>query len=169
VLRSKWEFELWRQGCRGPGRIPTELWVLAAEASAELDVEETARQLQVNAERLEEWVAQLGLLGGPKAANGSAATEVVELSPMPQGPPGECRVEVEEPSQWNLCISLKGPAVAPLASLPHVRDAKIGGVRRVSPSARAFTGLVLDAGDSGGRNNDEIHSDRSQPGSDGRS
>ena len=39
----------------------------------------------------EEWVKQLGLLGG---SNGSAGAEFVELSPLPWGAPGECQVEV---------------------------------------------------------------------------
>jgi 2-iminoacetate synthase ThiH len=103
LLVAKRQFELWRRGCRGPGRIPTELWVLAAEAAAELGIEETACQLQVNAERLEQWVEQLGLPGG---SNGSAGAEFVELSPMPWGPPGECQVEIEEPSGRKLRISL---------------------------------------------------------------
>jgi hypothetical protein len=82
LLVAKRQFELWRQGCRGPGRIPTELWVLAAEAAAELGIEETACQLQVNAERLEQWVKQLGL-------------------------PGVSNVEVEEPSGRKLRISAR--------------------------------------------------------------
>jgi 2-iminoacetate synthase ThiH len=65
LLVAKRQFELWRRGCRGPGRVPTELWVLAAEAAAELGIEETACQLRVNAERLEQWVEQLGLHGEP--------------------------------------------------------------------------------------------------------
>ena len=48
---AKRQFERWRQGYRRPGRIPTELWVLAAEAAEEVGVEEAARQLQVSAER----------------------------------------------------------------------------------------------------------------------
>jgi hypothetical protein len=72
LLVAKRQFELWRRGCRGPGRIPTELWVLAAKAAAELGIE---------------------------------------------GAPGECQVEIAEPSGRKLCISLKGSAVGQLASL----------------------------------------------------
>ena len=111
---AKRQFERWRQGCRGPGRIPTELWLLAAEAAEELGIEEAARQLQVPAERLRKWVEQLGLASGPPK---SAATEFVELAPLPWGAPGECQVEIAEPSGRKLCISLKGSAVGQLASL----------------------------------------------------
>ena len=114
LLVAKRQFELWRRGCRGPGRIPRELWVLAAEAAEELGIEEAARQLQVPAERLRQWVEQLGLASGPPK---SAATEFVELAPLPWGAPGECQVEIAEPSGRKLCISLKGSAVGQLASL----------------------------------------------------
>jgi hypothetical protein len=111
---AKRQFDRWRQGCRRPGRIPTELWVLAAEAAEELGVEEAARQLQVPAERLRQWVEQLGLASGPPKP---AATEFVELAPLPWAAPGECRIEIAEPSGRKLCISLKGSAVGQLASL----------------------------------------------------
>ncbi len=52
------QLELWRLRCRGPGRIPTDLWLLAAEPAAEHGVEPTARKLRLNSERLEEWVAE---------------------------------------------------------------------------------------------------------------
>ncbi|MFO7691663.1 MAG: hypothetical protein R6V57_01135 [Vicinamibacterales bacterium] len=111
---AKRQFERWRQGRRRPGRIPTGLWLLAAEAAEELGIEEAARQLQVPAERLRQWVEQLGLASGPPK---SAATEFVELAPVPWGAPGECQVEIAEPSGRKLCISLKGSAVGQLASL----------------------------------------------------
>ena len=111
---AKRQFERWRQGCRRPGRIPTELWVLAAEAAEEVGIEEAARQLQVSAERLRQWVEQLGLTSGlPKPVG----TEFVELSPMLWGASSECQVEVAEPSGRKLCILLKGSAVGQLASL----------------------------------------------------
>jgi hypothetical protein len=114
LLVAKRQFELWRRGCRGPGRIPRELWVLAAEAAEELGIEEAARQLQIPAERLRQWVEQLGLASGPPK---SAATDFLELAPLPWGAPGECQVEIAEPSGRKLCIWLKGSAVGQLASL----------------------------------------------------
>jgi hypothetical protein len=98
---AKREFEIWRRGCRGPGRIPTELWVLAAEAAEELGIEEAARQLQFPAERLRQWVEQLGLSGGARKPVGP---EFVELLPLPWGPPGKCQVEIAKPSARKLCI-----------------------------------------------------------------
>ncbi len=42
------QWELWRLGCRRPGRIRTELWWLAAEAAAEQANELTARKFRLN-------------------------------------------------------------------------------------------------------------------------
>jgi len=114
LREAKRQFDRWRQECRRPGRIPTELWGLAAEAAEELGVEEAARPLQVPAERLRQGVEQLGLASGPPKP---PSTEFVELAPVSWGAPGECRVEIAEPSGRKLCISLKGSAVGQLASV----------------------------------------------------
>jgi len=74
------QWELWRLRCRRPGRIPTDLWLLAAEAAAEHGVESTARKLRLNSERLEEWVAQWERTRRPAESDG---TEFVELPPLP--------------------------------------------------------------------------------------
>ncbi len=44
-------WELGRLRYRGPGRIPTELWLLTAEQG----VEPTGRKLRLNSERLDAW------------------------------------------------------------------------------------------------------------------
>ena len=106
--------ELWRLLCRRPGRIPTDLWLLAAEAAAEHGVESTARKLRLNSERLEEWLAEWERTRRPAESDG---TEFVELPPVLWATPGECRVEVEEPSGRQLRISLNGSAVGQLAIL----------------------------------------------------
>ncbi len=49
------QLELWRLRRRRPGRIPTDLRLLPAEAAAEHGVEPIARKLRLNSERLEEW------------------------------------------------------------------------------------------------------------------
>jgi len=111
---AKRRLKRWRRGRRRPGRIPTELWELAARVAAEHGVEETAKQLQVSAERLAQWVQQLGLDGTPAD---SAATEFVELPPLAGTALGECQVEMEEPSRRKLRVCLKGSAVAQLATV----------------------------------------------------
>jgi len=111
---AKRQFERWRRGRQRPGRIPTELWVLAAETAAEHGIEETASRLQLNVERLEQWVEQLGLVCEPAESTGAA---FVELPSVPLRSPGECRVEVEDPSGRRIRISLKGSAVAQLGTV----------------------------------------------------
>ena len=54
---AKAKLNRWREGCRGPGRIPDRLWMLAAEAAAEVGIEHAAIQLDVNATRLRQWVS----------------------------------------------------------------------------------------------------------------
>ena len=76
-------YRVLRTGSGVVRRWATDGWDVArAGWKAELGIEETACQLLVNAERLEEWVEELGLFHEPKE---SVATEFVELSPMPWG------------------------------------------------------------------------------------
>lgn len=114
LREAKRQFARWRRGRQRPGRIPTELWVLAAETAAEHGVQETARRLRLNVERLEQWVAQGRRGCGPGE---SADADFVELPSLPLGSPGECQLEMEDPSGRKVRISLKGAAVAQLATL----------------------------------------------------
>jgi hypothetical protein len=70
--------------------------------------------LQLSAERLEQWVEQLVLLRGRLESLG---TEFVERPPMPWRGPGECQLEIEDPTGRRLRISLKGSAVAQLPTV----------------------------------------------------
>jgi transposase-like protein len=117
LREAKRKFDRWRRECCGPGRIPTELWQLAAQATAEHGIAETAYHLQLNPQRLEQWVNQLGLGRGATEAGGA---EFVELAALALSPPGECQVEVEELSGRKLRIWLTGSAVAHLASVAAV-------------------------------------------------
>jgi hypothetical protein len=114
LREAKRRFLRWRQGRRRPGRIPSELWMLAAEAAAEHGIDQTASQLQVKAQRLEQWVERLELSCDSAE---SPATTFVELSPVPLASPGECQLEVEGPAGHKLRMSLKGAAVAQLAAV----------------------------------------------------
>lgn len=111
---AKRQIDRWRRECRRPGRIPVELWQLAAEGAAEQGIEETAGRLRLDAQRLEQWVDQLGL--GRSAAEAGGA-EFVELPALALTPPGECQVEVAECSGRKLRIWLTDSAVAQLASV----------------------------------------------------
>jgi hypothetical protein len=55
--------------------------------------------------------------GAVRGAKEVAGAEFVELAPMPWGAPGECQVEVEQPSGRKLHTSFKGSAVAQLTGV----------------------------------------------------
>lgn len=114
LREAKRQIDRWRRGCRRPGRIPVELWKLAAEVAAEQGIEETAGRLRLDAQRLEQWVDQLVLDRSEAEAGGP---EFVELPALALNPPGECQVEVADCSGRKLRIWLTGSAVAQLASV----------------------------------------------------
>jgi hypothetical protein len=111
LTEAKAKLARWRAGCRGPGRIPNRLWMLAAEAAAEVGVEHAAFQLDVSATRLREWVEQRD---GRVAPTETTTPDFIELAPMPLPTAGECVVEVAEPSGRKVQVALKGPATARL-------------------------------------------------------
>jgi hypothetical protein len=97
-------FDAWRQSHRWLGRIPQELWRVAAETAAVHGVEATARRLLVDPARLQQW------LPVAEPADVVAAPQFLELPPLLVGAPAECTLELEEPSGRKLRILLKGPA-----------------------------------------------------------
>ena len=99
-----------RRRGRGGGRMPSELWRLAAEAAAECGVEATAVRLRLDPDRLRHWMERLGLKEG--AAERPQFVELPPLTPLMAACPPECTLELEEPSGRKLRISLKGPATA---------------------------------------------------------
>jgi hypothetical protein len=108
------QFELWRKGCRGPGRVPAQLQKLAAQAAVTHGVQSTAERLDVRSERLTKWMRQLGLSSGPAQPT---ELEFLELPPLPLSPLAECHLEVEEPCGRKLRVRLQGQAVAHAAAV----------------------------------------------------
>jgi hypothetical protein len=103
----------WRRSRkRRGGRMPNELWVLAAEAAASCGVEATASGLGLDAARVQDWMNRLGLEEGR-----AEQPKFVELPPFPAGAPSECTVELEDLSGRKLRISLKGQAIAHVLEL----------------------------------------------------
>jgi hypothetical protein len=91
-----------------PGRIPHELWRIAAAAARVHGVDLTAARLQVDVARLKRWLGVLGEAGGAAAPVSPPA--FVELPPLDIGAAGECMLEIEEPSGRKLRMVWKGPA-----------------------------------------------------------
>lgn len=109
---AKRRFDAWRRSHRWLGRIPNELWRLAAETAAVHGVEATARRLLVDPARLKQW---LPVVQPAKAA--ADAPQFLELPPLMVGPTAECILEVEDPSGRKLRILLKGPAITQAVAL----------------------------------------------------
>ncbi len=130
------QWELWRLRGRRPGRIPKELWLLAAEAAAEQGVESTARKLRLNSERLEQW---LGWLPASRRLVGLAGTTRVGC-PFVSRFAGLGHHVLEEGSQFPQMLSsgrmkdhrfapphagdLPHPELPPLQPSPHLRRAQ---------------------------------------------
>ena len=109
---AKRRFDAWRRSHRWLGRIPNELWRLAAETAALHGVEATARRLLVDPARLKQW---LPVVQPAEAA--ADALQFLEFPPLVVGPTAECTLELEDMSGRKLRILLKGPATTQAVAL----------------------------------------------------
>jgi hypothetical protein len=105
-------FDAWRRSHRWLGRIPKELWRMAAETAAVHGVEATACRLLVNPARLKQF---LPLVQPAEAA--ADAPQFREFPPLMLGPTAECTLELEDPSGRKLRILLKGHATTQAIAL----------------------------------------------------
>ena len=105
-------FDAWRRSHRWLGRIPNELWRMAAVTATVHGVEATAGRLLVNPARLEQWMQVV------EHAEAAANTpQFLELPPLVVGPTAECTMELEDKSGRKLRILLKGQATAQAVAL----------------------------------------------------
>jgi hypothetical protein len=114
LAQAKRQFDRWRGACRGPGRIPTDLWRLAAQAAAEHGLQRTAELLDLGAPRLRQWMERLGL---KDSASEAATPQFIELTPLPLATAAQCRLEIDEPCGRKLRLSFQGPAVEQVAAV----------------------------------------------------
>ena len=89
--KAKRRFDAWRRSHRWLGRIPNELWRLAADTAALHGVEATARRLLVDPARLKQW---LPVVQPAEAA--ADALQFLEFPPLVVGPTAECTLELED-------------------------------------------------------------------------
>lgn len=106
------EIARWRRRSRGVGRMPHELWRMAAEAAVCCGPDTAAARLQLDAARLKQWIDRLGL-----EELAEKPPMFVELPPLTAGCPPECTLEWEEPSGRKIRISFKGQATDQLLPL----------------------------------------------------
>lgn len=114
LMELRRRLERWRRGrCKNAGRLPHQLWQLAAEVARIEGVAKTASALQLDRNRLEQWVA--------REAAPPPATEVgpafVELPPLAWGHQAQCMLELEDASGRKLRISLSGDAIGQVREL----------------------------------------------------
>jgi hypothetical protein len=109
---AKRRFDAWRRSHRWLGRIPNELWRLAAETAALHGVEATARRLLVDPARLKQWLPVV-----EPAETAADAPQFLEFPPLVVGPTAECTLELEDTSGRKLRILLKGPATTQAVAL----------------------------------------------------
>jgi hypothetical protein len=102
-------FARWRRGRRQPGRIPRELWEAAAAAASVHGLRETAARLQLNVQRLRQWM-RAGSRRADVPPPAAARPQFVELAGLPSPATPECTLECEEPSGRKLRICLRGGA-----------------------------------------------------------
>jgi len=107
LAEARRRFEGWRRSRRGYGRIPDELWRMAAEVAKRHGAQATAAALKLDAARLKQRMRTVG-----REANGTPSSSFVELAPLPGGSTAECTLELEHPSGRKLRICLKGQATA---------------------------------------------------------
>jgi len=105
-------FDAWRRRHRWLGRIPHELWRMAAETAAVDGVEVTARRLLVDPARLRQFLPRL-----QPAEAAADAPQFFELPPLMLGPLAECTLELEDTSGRKLRILLKGQATTQAVTL----------------------------------------------------
>lgn len=119
--QARRRFEQWRRrNCYG--RIPHELWQLAAATAVTHGAELTAANLGLNLERLKQWVQRHGKnREAAEASNAvSPSVQFIELPPLNPDATPECTLELEEPSGRKLRISLRGPATRQALELGHM-------------------------------------------------
>ncbi len=109
---AKRQFDAWRRGHDWLGRIPNNLWRMAAQAAIVHGVDTTARELRLNPDRLEQWTRTMD-----HGESIEEAPRFMELPPLAVAPAAECSLELEDGSGRKLRIILKGQATAQAVAL----------------------------------------------------
>ena len=108
----KRQFDSWRRGHDWLGRIPNNLWRMAARAALDHGVDTTAHELRLNPDRLKQWMR---IIDPDQSIQ--EAPRFVELPPLAVAPTAECSLELEDGSGRKLRIILKGQATAQAVAL----------------------------------------------------
>jgi hypothetical protein len=109
----KRRFDAWRRRHHWRGRVPNQLWKMAAETAAANGVDATAGHLLLSPARLQQWLTRIESPAPPVVET----PQFLELPPIAFGPAAECTLELEDKCGKKLRIVLKGPATQQAAVL----------------------------------------------------
>ena len=110
------QIERWRQTRKVRESVPDKLWDIAVKMAKVYGLNQTARALRLNYDRLKKRVEQHAVVAvGAKEAKGLA--RFVELAPMSSASGSECLVELENIGGAKMRIQLKDAAMSDLATL----------------------------------------------------
>ena len=119
------QIERWRQTRKVRESVPDKLWDIAVKMAKVYGLNQTARALRLNYDRLKKRVEQHTVVavngkkakGSVEAKKAASPAKFVELAPMPFAGGGECLVELENAGGAKMRIQLEGAAMSDLAVL----------------------------------------------------
>jgi hypothetical protein len=111
----------WRKRQKGLGRIPSQVWKMAAEVAETRGVEETALALRLDVRRLRQWMPQPSRKPDQQRPASPDFVEWPPWTPTPNNEP-ECTfdLDLEGPGGRRLRICLKGQATAQAVNLARL-------------------------------------------------
>ena len=110
------QIERWRQACKVREPIPDRLWDAAVKMAKMYGLNQTARALRLNYDRLKKRVEQ-HMVAAVEVKEAKGLPRFVELAPMPFAGGGECCVELEDGRGAVMRVRIQGMGVSDLATL----------------------------------------------------
>jgi len=119
------QIERWRQTRKVRESVPDKLWDAAVKMAKVYGLNQTARALRLNYDRLKKRVEQHAVAavngkkakGSVEAKKAASPAKFVELAPMAAAGCGECYVELEDGRGAVMRVRIQGAAMPDLATL----------------------------------------------------
>ena len=108
LLRAASRFADWRRTHVPHSRIPKFLWTAAVKLAADFGISRTATRLRLNYYDIKKHVESKAP-PSRRASVGQLSPAFVELPASALPTPGECLIELENPTGSKMRIHLKGP------------------------------------------------------------
>lgn len=123
--RVQEEFERWRAGKRGPGRIPARLWEAAVKLCETQSVHRVSRRLRLNHTVLQRRAGRR-LVRRPGSAKPAFVEWSLPAGVLPQAWSAEYVVEVSAKKDGAQRIHVRGASVSEVAALARALRAQAG-------------------------------------------